>query len=240
MVIIGSSPNFVASSEKKVFNLDLLGIWRVELSPAHDHVKELFSYLVAAFASMVMTILGIRFYNQNENNKTLAKYDKALGCPNRIQTILKADRSLRRGGLSVVIIIEANEFSQDAGFLKNIKSLVADSLITDSLDNDSLRAKEMHAKEMTFMLDDAHFMTMVGGLSSTQLAKELAEKLYNKLREHRSMIGLSDAPLKIGACVTRGKRSRASAVSEAIRALRSARKQEGDSLSISSNSRKSK
>jgi hypothetical protein len=240
MVIIGSSPNFTVSPEKKVFSLDLLGIWRVELSPAHDRTKEMFSYLVAALASLVMTILGIRFYNQNENNKTLAKYDKALGCPNRIATIMKADSSLKRGGLSVVIVIQANDFSQDAGFLKNIKTLVADSLITDSLDNDSLRAKEIHAKDMTFLLDNAHFMTMVGGLSSTQLAKELAEKLYNKLKEHRSSVGLSEAPLKIGACVTRGKRSRSSAIAEAVRALRSARSQEGDALSISSHSRKSK
>ncbi|MDD4914829.1 MAG: CHASE domain-containing protein [Methylococcales bacterium] len=240
MVIISSSPNFTMLPDKKIFNLDLLGIWRVEMAPVHDRPKEIFSYLVAGLASLVMTVFGIRFYNQNETNKTLARYDKALGYPNRVQTILKADRSLKRQGLSVVIVIQADEFSLDAGFLKNIKTLVAESLLTDSLDTDSLRAKETHAKDMTFMLDNSHFMTMIGGLSSTQMAKDLTEKLYNKLKDHRKTIGLSEAPLKIGACVTRGKRSRVSAISEAVRALRSARAQDGDALSISSNAKRAK
>jgi sensor domain CHASE-containing protein len=241
MVIIGSSPNFTASTDKKVFNLDLLGIWRVELAPAHDHAKEMFSYLVAAMASLIMTIFGIRFYNQNENNKIISRYDKALGCPNRNQTILKADRSLKQRGLSVVIIIQANDFSQVPGYIKNVRTMVADSLLTDSLDSDSIRAREKHAKEMTFVLDNSHFMTMVGGLSSTVLAKDLIENLFNKLKDQdfRSTIGLSEADLKIGACITRGKRSRVSAVAEAVRALRSISAQEGDALSISSNSKRS-
>lgn len=238
MVIVSSSPNFAVLPDKKIFNLDLMGIWRVELVAVHDRPKEIFSYLVAGLASLIMTVFGIRFYNQNENNKILSMYDKALGYPNRVTTILKADRSMKLRGSSVIIVIQANEFCQDAGFMKNLKILVANSLLTDTLDTDSLRAKEAHIKDKTFMLDNTHFMTMIGGLSSSQMAKDIVLQLFEKLKDNRSLIGLSEAPLKMGACVTRGKRSRVSALAEAARALRSAQAEEGDSLLISSNSKR--
>jgi len=217
-----SNMKTVPKADKKTFSFDMQGIWRIDLMLKQGHPRNVLAFWIAGGLSLFVSALGLILYEKSRKNKVLHKYDSALGCPNRFDIIMKADEALsginKWNGLSVVVVISTDEFKQDQHTLDVIRSKISSSL---------------RSKDLLFPIDQSHYMAIIVGLSSMQLAEEVTEKLFKKIQHHRESIGLSGSILKMGACIKTRQTRRTSAITNALEALRLAYNQPGDALEIS-------
>ena len=221
LITFANSPGVDSLPAAQVFSLETYGPWKLEVASSIAHPPDRFGQVVSVLLSLILTYLLLKLKSFYHNIRIIEKYDSALGYQDRFQILLKADLSLSamlaNQGYSVVIVISTDVLRHDLHGLDRFHSLILDSLRTNDL---------------IVPLDDVRLMVLISQLNSKDVAKNIAEKLFNILLDYKQSQENIDFPLKMGAYLRSGHDTNDFALTEALKALRIANARQDDALEI--------